>query len=154
MSYSDILCIIYLCNRSQLEHWPLVRSVDTSPLPRGNKADVLRDFCSAGFCFNGARTIECSFNNILSGQCCEPLCHFRTFISVTTTQRNIYNAIFLPEFLIFESTWKDLASLTHTVKWVSLYSAAMEEKAEQKANKSPCKHKFTTLPFKVLGTYL
>lgn len=32
----------------------------------------------------------------------------------------------------------------------SLYSAAMEEKAEQKKKI----HKFTILPFKVLGTYL
>lgn len=38
----------------------------------------------------------------------------------------------------------------------SLYSAAMEEKAEQKKKKqiNPPENKFTILPFKVLGTYL
>lgn len=39
----------------------------------------------------------------------------------------------------------------------SLYSAAMEEKAEQKKEKkqrNPSENKFTNLPFKVLGTCL
>lgn len=38
----------------------------------------------------------------------------------------------------------------------SLYSAAMEEKAEQNKKKqiNPPENKFTILPFKVLGTYL
>lgn len=86
---------------------------------------------------------------------------FLTFISVTTTQRNIYNAIFLPEFLIFESHGKIWLLYNIYGRMRSLYySAAIKAIAEQKTkNKTkkrkqvnPLEKKFTNLPFKVLGT--
>lgn len=75
---------------------------------------------------------------------------FWTFISVTTTQRNIYNAIFLPEFLIFESHGKIWLLYNIYGRMRSRYSAVIKAIAEQKVK--PFENKFTNLPFKVLGT--